>query len=563
MSNDWVSMASLLFAGFGVFGVFGLFACVLQGRSYYQVELLDPLYRQEIIERLRDASRGVQYRSALERALAWLNKLFGEPGSSQALGLCILVAMAYAYATFFLGWSLSGSGSIAGFEFLPNDWAQSKRFFLTSFSVLCPVLAYFAASVSARFANRWERRFKTVLLRLWHGLGLRRLWFDIGYRAISGLLVLALIWFLLKTFDVAGADIIALLVISLLLLGGIVGKTVARRVKNHILASLLAFFLSGIVITFALAGPGAVAKTALVAVGAVAEAGAMAVFLTSFLTIAMASFLATSRHRTQTRGVWAGALGGLVGLGLFVAFNGDEFTSNYFALFLLLFFFILPLANGLFDWLSWWATRALGKRLLNLLSSAQTGWQRWSRIALHGLADLAIAVILLLLMAYTLAFGFAAYNQIGQLQQHIDVFHLRETIRQAADAPWREGFWLTTMLLTTLLPTFGHGVMLLGSPLGLMIPGSQRLQLALTLESYDTAIDRQAQIRRKIAYWIAYGQWMSHAAGLLLLLWLLGRIAMIVIAVKQGGIASFAGGAAELGIQTAEWLGRLITARSD
>jgi hypothetical protein len=251
-------------------------------------------------------------------------------------------------------------------------------------------------------------------------------------------------------------------------------------------------------------------------------------------------------------------LGSLTGLGLFGAALGNSHAADDMPLFLLLFFLILPLANGLFDWLSWWATRVLGRRLLSLLSSGQSGRQRWSAIALHGLVDLIIAVVLLLLMAYTLALGFGLYNEIAQHQQHAAVFKLRETIQNAAAAPGSEGFWLSAMLLTTLLPTFGHGVMLLGSPLGLMIPGGKRLQLATTLEDYDTAGDGQARIRREVAHWITYGQWAGIGAGLLLLLLLLGRVAAIVWSFKDGGVAAYAGEAAQAGISTAEWLGRWV-----
>jgi len=76
--------------------------------------------------------------------------------------------------------------------------------------------------------------------------------------------------------------------------------------------------------------------------------------------------------------IWAGGLGAMVGLGIFLLTFADLPAENIAVLFLLLFFLILPLANGLFDWLSWWASRALGRRLLGLLDQGQgVGNGRW------------------------------------------------------------------------------------------------------------------------------------------------------------------------------------------
>jgi len=150
---------------FSAFEVFGLFAYVMQVRGYWQEELKNaPLLRREIIERLRDASWGGHYRGSLERALAWLNRMFGKPGSAEALGLCILIAVGYAYATFFLGWGLGGSGRIAGFKFLSETMAQPGRGIAALVLILLPVAAFFLGRWFLRHVDRWERRFKVVLL---------------------------------------------------------------------------------------------------------------------------------------------------------------------------------------------------------------------------------------------------------------------------------------------------------------------------------------------------------------------------------------------------------------
>jgi len=73
------------------------FGFLLQWRDYSEKKLdEDSVLRAEWAERLRSASAGAAYRDALARALAWLEKVFGPPGSAHALGVCFLVAVAYA-----------------------------------------------------------------------------------------------------------------------------------------------------------------------------------------------------------------------------------------------------------------------------------------------------------------------------------------------------------------------------------------------------------------------------------------------------------------------------------
>ena len=81
------------------------FGFLLQWRQYTEDKLeKDPILRKEWADRLRNGSMGAAYRDALVRALAWLDRVFGPPGSARALGVCFLVAVGYAWATFFVGW---------------------------------------------------------------------------------------------------------------------------------------------------------------------------------------------------------------------------------------------------------------------------------------------------------------------------------------------------------------------------------------------------------------------------------------------------------------------------
>ncbi len=224
----------------------------------------------------------------------------------------------------------------------------------------------------------------------------------------------------------------------------------------------------------------------------------------------------------------------------------------------MVFFLLLPVVNGVWDWLSWWITRGLGRHLLaSFGGAAGLGWRVLAVIG-HGVLDLLLAVALLDAMAFFLAFGFEAYNRIAILQrgQDLPVFDLGPFLTSAADHPWTDGLWLTVMLVSTLLPTALHVVALLASPIALVtLPTQERLALAGELETYNEQPERQASIQRRAGRYVARERHLAFAlaAGLFILLTagvfelinlLLGElgegqtIARLVLGVANWGIAA-------------------------
>lgn len=209
----------------------------------------------------------------------------------------------------------------------------------------------------------------------------------------------------------------------------------------------------------------------------------------------------------------------MTGLGLTAAWLGAGAADQAVAA-LLIFFLVLPLVNGFWDWLSWWITRSLGRHLLRTLGPARGIAQRSLAILGHGVVDLVLAVLLLAAMAFLLAFGFEGYNQLAEAQGKA-AFGLLPYLQVAADHPWTDGLWLTVMLLSTLFPTALHIVALLASPIALItLPTAKRLALAGDLDHYRAQPNRQAGIQRRAGQWVArerHGA-LALAAGLFVLL---------------------------------------------
>jgi hypothetical protein len=204
---------------------------------------------------------------------------------------------------------------------------------------------------------------------------------------------------------------------------------------------------------------------------------------------------------------------------------------------------------------SWWVTGWLGAHLLASFDGSG-GSLRIGAVAFgHGVLDLAIAAVMLLGMAFLLAFGFEAYNQVSDWWGE-RAFDLEGYVDAAAAAPFSDGAWLTLMLLTTLVPTFLHVVVVWMSPLGLLFLPTRRREWADDLECWDKRNEAtRSRTGRAVAAYVAHGRiWLWVVAGLLAL----GLFVLMAVAIAflhQGGFADYVAEAALTGIDLARWLG--------
>lgn len=222
----------------------------------------------------------------------------------------------------------------------------------------------------------------------------------------------------------------------------------------------------------------------------------------------------------------------------------------------MIFFLVLPLINGGVDWGSWWVTRQLGAHLLGVLERGGGVLRLWLWSLVHGVADVVIAAGMLLAMAFMLALGFEAYNQVSLWRGPGGAFDLEAYVAGAAAAPFTEGAWLTLMLLTTLVPTFLHVVVVWMSPLDLLFLSARRRQWADDLDRWaDLDEGGRSRTRRAVAAYIAHGRIGLWLLAGLLTLGLFALMAGAVALVHQGGFADYVARAALLGIDAARWLG--------
>jgi len=176
-------------------GIAALFQIQLQWRKDSEDRLeKNAKLRANWMAELRSGSAGTVYRNALSRALDWLDRVFGPPGSAQALGVCFLFAVAYAWVIFFVGWGFfDASGGIGDIKFVSEIAPPLQRAVGAVLAITLPLAMSYFSFWLARWIQIRERRIESAPFPFW----LR--WMEKRIYVITWRIVFAGIFFLLIT----------------------------------------------------------------------------------------------------------------------------------------------------------------------------------------------------------------------------------------------------------------------------------------------------------------------------------------------------------------------------
>lgn len=211
----------------------------------------------------------------------------------------------------------------------------------------------------------------------------------------------------------------------------------------------------------------------------------------------------------------AGALAAAIALGLgFASFAAGPLTLAKLKIpaiaMMLLFWLILPAINALWDALSWGLSRWLGRRLI------ASGAAAWS-VVWHTAADLVGAVVCLFGLAVTLPAGVMLFDMLVVAMGGVAPLDIVPLLHGVAEDPFgSNGLWVTSMLLTTLIPTAGHLIILIGSAITLRWRESWRLAWADRLEREPDDIEFHGHLAWRFALVdvAAVGLFLAGAWGL-------------------------------------------------
>ena len=438
--------------GTGIVGLFALFAWLPLVKTFKDPSTDRFRAMRKMLESEWDAAQ--RYRSTLGVLLGWVDDFFDRgavnpsPWSARTYDRLLGLAIAYPILSAFLIWAFSGHAGTLGIAVGMTDSEDVLVRLIPLIGIFAIFIGYF---LFIQFAG-W----KSIAVLVF---------------AFAGALAFAFAGALAFTFAFAGAFLFAGVGASVFVSvvadavadGDSVadGDPVVLALRVVAVTAVAAAFAVAVAVAGSVAFAFAFAVACAVAVGgalvdAVAFAGAVAVVVAVVVAVPFLSRIARDRNRY---GLFLTILsiGYIVALFGTLLFLAGEQESKNDAFALLIGICLIPLINVVFDWGSIGLTRHLLRKNLH------GGPGRWStsRAAL----DFIIAMALLVLLAITLVSVLTLVDQIGYARGMttaiVGVDAVLDDICGEPAAP--RHWWIYFTLFSTLIPTFIHGVIWVGS----------------------------------------------------------------------------------------------------
>lgn len=181
-----------------------------------------------------------------------------------------------------------------------------------------------------------------------------------------------------------------------------------------------------------------------------------------------------------------------------ILFTSSNFQVDDDAPAVFLFLFILPLCNGIFDFLSFGVTRLLLWQATREPKAAESPVRTTARIVAYASADFAIAAMFLVGLAFSIISLLHAFNlaaMAGPAGAPIfDIADKLNALRSADDTPE----WVYVMHFSTFLPSLVHSILMLLSLPTSLLPGTPNAYFA---QRITPALALNDRMRALIAAW--------------------------------------------------------------
>ena len=180
---------------------------------------------------------------------------------------------------------------------------------------------------------------------------------------------------------------------------------------------------------------------------------------------------------------------------------------------LLIYLAVLPVINGVFDWLSLGFTRGL------LQWAASRAWSmRW--VIATSLADLLASAVFLTALALSMTAMLAVLNLRAASSTGASLVDLPSLFARLRHNPWDPALlWVHFTLFSTFLPTLAHLGILVSAATIVHLPGRVRI-----LDLMDQGVDKNHGRRLQVVLWFVAQRsitFVAPVAFLLLILFLL------------------------------------------
>jgi len=226
-------------------------------------------------------------------------------------------------------------------------------------------------------------------------------------------------------------------------------------------------------------------------------------------------------------------VGGFIGFLLVVVLGGGvvlggflESGANEESIILIIFFLILPFINTSFDYISMIVSRYYSQKMLKDTKIELLG---------HLLVDLVIAIVLLILLAYSL-YAVVELTNIYIIKKEELFIPIEAYKHQLLIDPFaRDVLWITLMFVSTLIPTLLHLILGLYSLLAMIIvkPHLHNLDKELKEINFENNLQKKSICEGLAQYELASSmKWYIFMSMFLILL---SIFVMYIISIKMVG----------------------------
>ena len=408
-----------------------LLTWVLYSHSDIKDSLQHAQSRKFYADRLRRPQVIRAYRKVLLAGLKGVRHFMGKGYlTNRSFGVCVMLSMVYSLALFVLMWLFGGPGAIGPSEFFPVEWPWWQRLLLVLVLAAVTFMSFWIFSRGDSFEEATVRPVRALL-----GGHLSERTAKFVVRIVAGLAMGALLYAISDYWFMLGLPLLLCFIYGV--------------VRTAWIGAFSAGVFGGAFGGEGLIEPGFGVEFVMIGVALGALSGLRIPVGDLAPVLIMISVLALGISATYR-------VGGL--------FNHMSITT-------ILFLVVLPFLNALWDWVSWGISRWLGTKIVRRRSVI--------RIAGHAVIDAVAALLLLVGLTVTLVIVIEGINVLGQTFANVAPLGLDEFLVKAAADPWGpNGLWVTCMLLSTLLPTMTHFLMVIASPLALLPPRRFRHWLA-------------------------------------------------------------------------------------
>ncbi len=421
------------------------------------------------------------YKNLLSFTLQKAKKIGGDTSfSAELFSFCISFALYYAVGLFLLSWVL-GNGEIGNIVVLPTGVPPQQKW---TFIGLTAVFGFVTLVISDKFKDAVED------LRLGcYGSGMSVGLACLIATSVSGFLISYLAFdqlLIVEGSKITASMAIAILVSSIgagaLLASGF--GAMARLVFGihskifHTVTSMVAIAIVTVV-------------SIMLGLLTLANAGDANIFpVTVLFAVIAGAGVVMSGRKNAVAGVLSTTVI-VLGCGIIclVALFYYPSYSNVITT-LLIFTWLLPFFNGLFDSLSFGVSRSIGRLILD------ADPLRFSLLLVYGVIDLALAFGLLLMLAFSIALAISVFDLwYSHVFLSSSIMNVEEIIFQAQAAPLAaESLWITIMLWSTMLPTIIHATVIFVAGFWMNVPSRLFMSMVRNINLNDLSRTDIAQI---------------------------------------------------------------------